>query len=228
MKLTKKQIEVREKKDDLVAKVEAMTVTDEASAEAMAAVMKIAKELKTEAEKLFGPIKTKARSAWQAAVDAEKSVVQPLIDTIGVGKRKVAKWADEETRKARIEQLRLETEARKEATAQVEAEAAAVETVDPATARAIRSTIPAIQSSTMPTVSAPKPSLPNGVSSRQLPQAKVYDPVALILWIAQAPDDRLVYVTFNHAALIDKCRSSGGAAEVPGVEFWFETNIAMR
>lgn len=228
MKLTKAQQKVTEDAQDAMTNADKFEIISEERAEQAAAFLRGIKGLIKQATDLFSEPKRKAKEAHQAVIDAERSVVDPLKRAEVIIKNKIADWIRVQERAAREQQLRLEAEARKVAVEQAEAEAEAVESVDPATARAIRSTLPALQTSAVSSVRVAPPAVPKGVSSRLLHRAKVYDMVALILWVAEDPLARALYVQPNDSHLSSVASTSKGAAVVPGVEFYTETSVAVR
>jgi len=227
-KLTKAQLKVSSEAEEVVERANGLVISNEKSAEEASNAIRAIKAMVAEAKKVFADPKKKAYEAHQSIVKAEKGIIDPLNRAEKTIKQKVATWMIDRERAAKAEQMRLEAEARRQAQEQAEAEAKAIESVDSATARAIRSTVGGIGGSSVPTVHVEQPAKPAGVSTRTLHRARNYDLIATIMWVAEDPDARAPWLTFNQSHANDVATTTKGGMVVPGVEFYTDTSVAVR
>jgi len=176
------------------------------------------------------PLKKKAKEAWQAIVDAEKSLVAPLDEADKLLEAKRITYFTVQEQKRREEQRRLDEEARKqeeerklqEATA-AEQSGAAPEDVD---------AIVESPSIAPPPAAAPTVVKTEGVSIRTTWKAALMTPesknfLLLVKHIAKTPE-LLGLLKLDGSALNAMARAQKALLKLPGVRVYQEKSEAVR
>jgi len=220
---TKQKQEVAERALAYPEQAKQITVTDAESYTAAATLLKGIKDLRREADDVFDEAIAQAHKAHKAAIAAKKKVTQPLDDAERILKAAIAGYTREQKRLEAEKRRQLEEEARKRLEADREAAAELAESDgDTKLAKAILGGSVAGVSVELPS-EIPKV---EGVSTREKWEAEVYDLVALLAWVLDAPEDRVQYIKVDQAALNSLARRTKGATEIPGVDMKTTTVVA--
>lgn len=99
---------------DIKAYVEQFAITSDAGLEEGKNQIRLIKDLKSEVENTFGPIKTKAHATWKETVAQEKRHLEPLVAAERAIKGVMGKYMDDVEEKQRKEEALRAEEARKE------------------------------------------------------------------------------------------------------------------
>lgn len=185
--------------------------------------LKAIKLLRSKVDQTFDPIIQKAHAAHKEAVGQKKSHELPLIEAEGILKRAMLTFQDEQSRKAREEQARLEERARKERE-KLEARAAAAEAAGKVEKAAELQTRAETVATPIVTIETPKVA---GIATRETYKAVVFDKMALIRAVAagEVPDAVLNY---DQAVLNAQARALKGALSYPGIRVETVQSISSR
>lgn len=209
-----------------VALANAMVIADQASAQAAANFLT---GLKADAKRIVaywkGPKET-TDAAHKNIVNLEKSMLQPLTEAEGVVKKKVLAYEAIEAEKRRVaaaEAARLQKEERDRMLAQ------AVEAESSGDAVGVAANL--AMASIVEDMAAPVPVAATkvaGISIRKYWRARVTDP--LLVPIAPNGLNGLPFEIrpVDMRALNEFAAKTKGAVQVPGVEFYEESNAAVR
>lgn len=203
----------------------ALAVTDAATCEAAAELLRDIKTLRGEIDASCGPVIAAAFAAHKAATAQRKTLEAPLLAAETTIKGRLSAYVTEQERIERIRQAEAAAAARKleedRRLAEAEALAAAGE-ADEAEA-VLDAPMPA------PPPPAPLANVPRveGVATREVWSAQVVDLGALVKAIAagQAP---LALVLANEPALHGQARSLRGELSIPGVRAVCQRIVAAR
>jgi hypothetical protein len=165
----------------------------------------------------FAPMKKKAAEAHKAIVAQEKAITDKLDDFEKAAKRAILDFDCEEERKRAAEQRRLQAEADERARKErerLEREAAKLKTPELKEAR-----LEAAAAVVAPVIElAPTVEKQAGESTRKIWKARIVDPKII-------PREWLIP---NEKGLNDFAKSNKGVMPVAGVEWYYETVMAMR
>lgn len=175
------------------------------------------KEAAKRTEEFFKPMKRAADEAKKKILDAERQLTGPLNEAEAACKGAISSYLQAEERKRLEEQQRLQAQADEEARRQREAlEKRAAQAKRPETQQRHLEAAQAIQA---PVVHI-APSIPkvDGLVTRKIWKARVVD-------ATQVPRE---FLTVNEKALDAYAKATKGSAQVPGVMFYEEQQLASR
>lgn len=198
----------------LANELKALTVTNAAEYEFAQKMIERSAEYEKRWDELTGPAKKAAYDSYQKSLRLHDDPITELKSARGKAKQECLKWADEQERIRREEQLRLEEIARKQA--EEEQIAAALEAQaegDSETANAIIA-----QPVYVPPVNVPKPAVQASrlTAGRSVWSAEVLDLMALVKAVA-AGTAPITFIEPNMVNLNAQARASKQATKVPGV-----------
>ena len=186
-------------------------------------------------EKLFKDEKQKRFAAHRQITTIESQMLAPgklISDHFG---NEIIRYNNEQERKRREEEARRQREEEAKARAE-QARLQAIADAERAAAEAAAADkdpwdddVPVIPEPVKIELQAPAPvrlqsTVPQAIGGPRMvdkPWAcKIVDPVALLTWVLEKPDERLVYVEFSTVELNRKCRELGADTGriIPGVE----------
>jgi hypothetical protein len=194
-------------------RAKALTVSDPATYEAASGLLRGIKALRDKIEATFKPMSEAAHTAWKEILAQRKKVETPLIDAEGALKLSMATYLEAEERARRKREAELAAIARKaEEDARV-AEAAAYEQAgEHETAAAIIEAPPVA-----PAITLPKPKA-EGIATRKV-------------WKFRITDAKLIprdYMTPDEQRIGGVVRALGSSTNIPGVQVYAETVVAVR
>jgi hypothetical protein len=178
-----------------------------------------------ELDEFFDPNIALAHKLHKSMVAQKKSVVEPVEQAKNIAKGKALAWQQAEEDKRLAEQRRLQAAADEEARKKREAmEAMAARCKKPETIakweEAAANVAPA------PVVIIPPPPKIAGAVARETWKAQITDPAALWNWIFD--NRRSDLVQLNGKELDRLAKAQQGQAQVPGVRFYVERDLAVR
>lgn len=225
--MSEAMIETRELQTEIAPVVQRATEITIAGQPDRLAAMDLVKAVKAGQKKatdFFRPMKQAADESKRRILDAEKLVMGPLMSAETILKQKLIAYDTEQDR-IRIEQqrrLQAEADARAEAERRrLEKEAEKLKTPELKEAR-----LEQAAAVVAPVVQIAAPVKQNGESTRTLWKARLVSLEQLTG--LPAGDLRLSFVTFDQTAANRFATSTKGAVNVPGVEFYSETSLAIR
>jgi len=198
-----------------LATARALTITDQASYNAVVEMRVQLKALRDAIEAAHALPKQEKHKVWKAEVAAETAELAPVQEVEGVLKAKTFKWDSDQEALRRAEQAKLEAEAKKQAEdeALAAAEAAQQAGAGPSEVEAILES-PIIA----PPVVAPRTYTPAPrMAGRESWSARVTDFMALVKFVAVNPGFQNL-LEVNQTALNQLARSQKQAMRIPGVE----------
>lgn len=206
-------IEIEKKALSLPDQAKQLVITDNPSYERAAAFLLDIKALQKEINATFDPITKKAHEAWKESLNQKKKVEEPLNQAEAIIKPQIAAYIDEQERKRREEEARLQAEAnRRDEEARI-AEATALEKAGNDEAAAAVLSAPSFT----PPVTAPKlvPKI-QGISAKQIWKWRITNASAI-------PRE---YLCVDEVKIGKIVMALKGAANIPGIQVYAETNIA--
>lgn len=175
------------------------------------------KALQKEIADHFGPMKTKTHAAWKEICAKEREMLDPLFEAESLTKKAIGTYQSEQEKARREEQRRLQAEADERARRDREAlEAKAAKAKKPETQQKYAE---AAQAVVAPVVRV-EPTLPK-VASIQTRE----------VWTYEVHNEALVPSEFrqiDHKKLASYARAMKQSANVPGVRFFTEQQIASK
>lgn len=183
------------------------------------------KDLRAEAEAHYRPVIQAALDAHRRALEAFRSVDEPLRQAEIAVKRAIAEW------RQRVEAERAEAERRmREQLEHLRAEAIErrIEAMEAAgaTAEEIAAIIRREEASAVVIPSA-SPAKQDGFSVRRMYRAQVTSLIELVRWVAEHPTYENLLAP-NQSALNALARARGGTLDIPGVRIVVEESVALR
>jgi hypothetical protein len=195
------------------------TVTDANSYVGAAGLLKTIAQLKKQIKDYNAPIKSKAKAALQAVVDAEKNLLEPLETAEGIIKAAIAKYD--------IEQKRLQFEAAERDRKREEEKRLAIAVE----AEQSGQTLEAVREILNTPVASTKTIIPQakveGVFTRETWGAEVTDLRALCEAIAKG-NASIESVLPNMPFLNDRARTYKDKLDIPGVKAIKKTSVTAR
>jgi len=193
----------------------ALTITDQASYNAVVEMRVQLKALRDAIEQAHAEPKKAKHAVWKAEVAAETAELAPVQEVEGVLKAKTFAWDADQESLRRAEQAKLEAEAKKKAEDEALAAAEAAQEAG-AGAQEVDSILetPIIA----PPVVAPRTYQPAPrMAGRESWSGKVTDFMALVKFVAVNPGFQNL-LEINQTALNQMARSQKQAMRIPGVE----------
>jgi hypothetical protein len=185
-------------------------------------LLKAIKALRAEIDQTFDPIIGKAHEAHKEAIAQKKKVDAPLVEAEGLLKPRIARYLEDQERKRRAEELRLQKLAQEEAERQQLADAALLDDIgETAMANALIEekvyTPPVVLPRTAPKIA--------GITVRETWSAQVVNLMDLVKAVAagRAPIQAL---QANTVFLNQQARSLKNAMNWPGVRAVSDSNVA--
>ena len=221
------------------AKAHGLRIVDAGGCVNASQLLKSIKALRAEVAAWFAPhvdaameTKRKAEAARKALVDEKDRMEAPLVDAETIVKRSLLAWETAQEQIRRDEERRLQAEAQRQAEALTLDVAAAMEleaqaAQDPEMLQEAQDLL--AQPTEAPVVSV-KTSVPKVAGVTYRDNWKAHDQIDMKK-LAAAVAAGTVPVTFliaNMPALHNFARATKGTAEVPGVKFWNDRQIAAR
>lgn len=172
----------------------------------------------------FDPNIKRAHELHKHLVAQKKSVVVPVEHAKNIIKGKAMAWQQAEEEKRQAEQRRLQAEADEKARREREAlEKRAAAARKPETQQRHMEAAAQVQA---PVVVVPPPPKIAGAVSRETWKAQIVDRATLLHWIFE--NNRCDLVLVNEKELERLAKSQQGMAQVPGVRFYAERDLAVR
>jgi hypothetical protein len=205
----------------------ALQITDQASYDHAAELVKAVKLLRKEAEEHHRPVISAAHNAHKVAIGALNKIDEPLAQAEAIIKAKVGAWdRDQERRRIEAERVARE-EAERIAAEQLERD---LEAAEAAGARPEEVTALIVEAERMPVVvPLPQPTYQPaaGISTRVTWAATVTNMSELLKYLAANPQySSLVMV--NQTALNALARAQQSGLRIPGVKVTRGTTVAVR
>jgi len=206
-------IEIEKKALTIPEQAKQIAVTDNATFQVAAAFLLDVKALQKQINETFDPIVKKAHEAHKEAVAQKKKVEAPLLQAEALVKPQMAAYIEEQERRRRQEEARLQAEAIKRDEEARLAEATTLEKAgnDEEAARVIST-----PSFAAPVVAPKLTPKVEGVAAKQIWKWRITNSYEI-------PRE---YLIPNEGAITAVVRSLKGAANIPGVQVYAETNIS--
>lgn len=185
------------------------------------------KELKSAQKKVtdwFGPMKKKAHEAWKSITTREKEVLEPLQQAEQQIKGKMIVWKQEQDRKRREEERKLQAEAEERARRERERLRKKAEKLKtPEKQEEYRRAADEVQVPVV-TVQSEVPKA-SGISTRKIWKAKIANKKAFIQ-AAINDENLLAFITLDESALNRVAQATKGKISYPGIEFYEHETMA--
>lgn len=199
-----------------------MTVTTAAEFTAAGELLKVVKGLRAEIDDTFDPIIKKQFEAHREALAQKKKVDAPLVEAEGILKPRIANYLQDEERKRRVEEMRLQKEARDREEAEQLAKADILHEIGEVDAanEVLREEIyvpPVVLPSAAPKVA--------GISMRETWSAQVVDIMKLVKAVAEGKAP-IQCISADTVFLGQQARAMKGALNYPGVKAVMNSNIS--
>jgi hypothetical protein len=197
-------------------------ITDAVTYARAGEALKTIKDLRAQIEDTFGPVVRKAFEAHREAVAQRKKVEAPLIEAENILKPRINRYLEEEERKRRAEEARLQAAAQKQLEDEQLAEAEYYEQAGDT--EAAEEVLAETRAPAPVMVPASKPRV-QGITRRKTWSAQVTDIRALIRAVAdgKAPINCL---KADMVFLNQQARSMKGTLNWPGVKAVSDSNIS--
>lgn len=207
------QTEIEIKAVSIPTEAKSILVVDNESFERAGHLLKVIKDLRFKINETFDPIIKKAHEAHKEAVAQKKKIEAPLTEAEGIVKPRLAAYHEEQERKAREEQARLQAELNKKAEEEKLQLALRAEGMgSSAQAEAILAQ-PVITEKVVVGNFAPKVA---GISFRETWSAEVLDEDAFFKGVFEGVIPRAA-VSINTTFLNQQARSLKASMKYPGV-----------
>jgi hypothetical protein len=207
---------IETKSNDLVTQAQSTAIKTQGQYINAAEFLKSIKTLKKEIVGTFKPIIDKAYAAHKEACSQKNKYLSPLEGAEKLINNKMSDWDDEQERKRRLEQAKIDEKARKEAEKLAERAKKAEEKGNTEKADELKEQ--AQEKEIAVPVAPPATPKVEGLSKRVIWKAKVTDP-------NKVPRE---YLTVNMTLLNTIARSTKGTLKVEGVEFYPEKSFTGR
>jgi len=216
--------DVQVEQSSIVAKAKALVVTSAPEHEVALLELKAIATAEKRVKELFDKPKKDANQAHKSLCDAEKSLLDPLVEARRIVTSKATIYEQEMQRRAEEEARQREDEARKaEEQRQLEDAILAESSGDQAAADAIMA-----EPVVIPTVEpAPRIATVSGITSRTTYGAKVVDLMALIKYVAKNPHEAAL-LEVNTTALNGRAKSMKEGFKLPGCELVKTTGKSVK